>query len=64
MRCENCPAFWYILDYETQTEALWGCQIQPEKGTECGRMFSDGNIGCNRKLKNIQNAIEHIKNKQ
>ena len=59
MRCEYCPAFWEDKDYYYGVQD-WGCYCEPQNGSDCGREFKDGDIGCNRKLPYIQKVMKEV----
>ena len=59
MRCENCPAYWEDRDYEYGVQD-WGCYCEPQNRSDCGREFSDGSYGCNRKLSYIEKVMEQV----
>ena len=59
MRCDKCPAYWEDRDYEYGVQD-WGCYCEPDRGSDCGREFADGNCGCNRKLPYIQKVMKEV----
>lgn len=61
MRCKNCPAYWETKDYFVSYPEEFGCYCEPEKGNDFGRMFKNGEYGCNRKIEYIRKVMNRIK---
>lgn len=59
MRCKNCLAYWEDRDYYYGVQD-WGCYCDPKSGSDQGKEFANGDIGCNRKLPYIQKVMKEV----
>lgn len=57
MRCKNCPAYWENVFMGVVED--WGCLCEYDNGDSCFIEFKNGDCGCYRKLKTIEQILNN-----